>query len=120
MKPDDNRVDLLVKGDNALGSQYQPVDLGSATPLSELWINSFTRFIWVRPDLVGAVTDILTWVNATAIAITLVPAMPWVLIPLGILVATLAISATALKGMPQVLALVRLSILVATMLIVVS
>ena len=119
MKPNDNRVDLILESKNpTLGEQFKPVDLGTTTPIEQQWLNAFTRSIMVRSDLFNALTDILIWVNMTGIVVTLVPVFPWLIIPLIIMSIMLALVIMNVPGLTRVIGYVRLGLLVATTLMV--
>ena len=114
-----NNIDLILKGDNALGSQYQPVDLGGTTDYGSQWLTQYLRMVHIRPNPFGALTDGLIWVNSIAITLTMVPSLPWLLLPIGAVVLLLAVG-SALPGSARTLSLVRLMLLALTTLLVLS
>jgi len=121
MSVENQKVDLILESKTpTLGEQFKPVDLGQSSNLTQQWIDAYTRFILIRPNLLGSVVDCCLWVNLTGLAIHLVPIMPWLLIPLAIMILGLSIGVTYLTGMPRVLSVVRLIMLVATCIMVIS
>jgi hypothetical protein len=52
--------------------------------------------------------------------VTLVPVMPWILIPLLILILMLTVGSCLMSGLPKTLSLIRLGVLVITTIVVLS